>query len=213
MPSPPPRRGRPTGQTGRGLLAVAREVFLERGFGGASVDEVARRAGISKSSLYREHPSKSALFSAVVSDWVAAGRDSMRPALDRLVASGDAREGLRELAATIRSGVLSPPVLQMRRLVTSEAQTHPDVAAAYLVASWERNIAALGDALHLMSEEGRLHVTKPYVAAEQLTWLVVGAPLNALLLTSDFDAGVRPLDDAVDLFLARYGPLTAPPLT
>lgn len=175
------------------------------------MDEVAKRARISKSSLYREHPSKSALFSAVVSDWVTAGRDSMRPALDRLVASSDAREGLCELAVTIRSGVLSPLVLQMRRLITSEAQTHPDVAAAYLAESWERNIAALGDVLGLMSERGRLHVTKPAVAAEQLTWLVLGAPLNALLLTNDSNTALSPIDDAIDLFLAKYGPATAPP--
>lgn len=200
------RRGRPGGLSGSDLLGVARGLLLERGFAATSMDEVARRAQISKSSLYREHPSKAALYAAVVGEWVEAGRHSMRPALERLVANPDAREGLLELANTMRSGILSPPVLRMRRLVSSEAQAHPQVAAAYLKESWEANIASLGEALQCMTEDGRLSVTEPQTAAEHLTWLVIGAPLNALLLTDETEVDLRPADAAVDLFLAGYGP-------
>ncbi|GAA1056213.1 TetR family transcriptional regulator [Agromyces luteolus] len=198
-----PRRGRPSGRTGTALLAVAREVFLERGFAGTSMDEVAARAKISKSSLYREHPSKDALYAAVVTDWAAAGRGAMRPAIDRLVASRDIREGLIEWGGSLRRSILHPSVVAMRRLVISEAPTQPEVAATYLDESWRANIATLADALERIARDGRLDVPDPAAAAEQLTWLVVGAPLNAVLLESDPDA-----DDvvaAIDVFLARYG--------
>lgn len=197
-------RGRPSGRTGDDLIAVAREVFLERGYAGASMDEVAKRAQISKASLYREHPSKSALYAAVVRQWTMAGRNAMRPALERLRGSGDIREGLTGLAETMHAGVLSEPVLAMRRLVTAEAQAQPEVAERYLDESWNRNIGDLAEVLRTMAGEGRLVLDDPRIAAEQFTWLVIGAPLNARLLGGG--AGALHIDRAVDLFLAGYAP-------
>lgn len=205
MPTTARAPGRPSGLTGEDLLAVARGVFMERGYAGASMDEVARRARISKASLYREHPSKAALYAAVVTQWAQAGRDAMRPALERLVASDDVRRGLVDLAETMRNGILSPAVLHMRRLVTSEALTQPEVAAGYLEESWNSNIRKLADALAALAAQGRLRIPDAQVAAEQLTWLIVGAPLNAQLLTAGEQPEASPVTDAVDLFLAGYG--------
>ncbi|MDN3239671.1 TetR/AcrR family transcriptional regulator [Glycomyces tritici] len=207
MPAPTRRRGRPPGRTGADLVATAREVFLERGYGGTTMDEVAARAQISKASLYREHQNKDALFAAVVHAWAGAGRDAMRPHLERLARCGDVREGLVELANLMRAGILSPAVLNMRRLVTSEARRLPEVAADYLEHSWERNISALAEALAALEDRGLLRLRDPLAAADQLTWLVIGSPLNRRLLTGSdtADAPEAPVDDAVDLFLARYG--------
>jgi len=206
MASVPASRGRPPGLTGDDLIAVARDVFLERGFRGASMDEVARRARISKASLYREHTSKSALYAAVVRHWVSAGRNAMRPALELLRGSADVRAGLLGLAATMRAGILSPPVLAMRRLVTAEAAEQPAVARTYLEESWNANIRALAETLRAIAAEGRLRIDDPQAAAEQFTWLIIGAPLNARLLAAPDDADADADDaGAVDLFLAAYG--------
>ncbi|WP_217183891.1 TetR/AcrR family transcriptional regulator [Streptomyces sp. AC495_CC817] len=197
-------RGRPSGLTGEELIAAAREVFLEKGYSGASMDEVARRARVSKSSLYREHPSKDALYAAVVHHWALAGRDAMSGPLAALVSSSDVRAGLIELAETMRRGILSAPVLEMRRLVTSEAVSQPDVARSYLEESWNTNIRNLATAMRRLAADGRLRVSdsEADAAAEQFTWLVIGAPLNAQLLGGE---GSGPsASDAVDVFLARY---------
>lgn len=177
-------------------------MFLEFGYGGASMDEVARRAKISKSSLYREHPSKRALYSAVVHAWAQAGRDAMRPSLERFRGSGDLRRGLIELADTMRAGILSPPVLEMRRLVTAEAQSQPEVARVYLEESWNTNIRNLGQALEEFANQGALRLDDADAAAEQFTWLVVGASLNARLLGTAAES--PSVEGAVDLFLAGY---------
>ncbi|MEU5874054.1 TetR/AcrR family transcriptional regulator [Glycomyces sp. NPDC047369] len=206
------RRGRPPGRTGTDLLATAREVFLERGYGGTTMDEVAARARISKASLYREHPSKPALFAAVVRAWAEAGRDAMRPHLERVVAGDDVRGDLAGLAEIMRAGILSRDVLNMRRLVTGEAERHPDVAARYLEESWNRNIRALADALRALADRGALRLDDPLTAADQFTWLVIGSPLNRHLLTAtdDPDDPSAPVTAAVDLFLAAYGPTGTP---
>lgn len=195
-------RGRPAGLTGAALLEVARGVFLEFGYGGASMDEVAKRAKISKSSLYREHPSKRALYAAVVHAWAQAGRDAMRPSLEKLRGSGDLRRGLIELAETMRAGILSPPVLEMRRLVTAEAQSQPEVARVYLEESWNTNIRNLGETLEEFANRGALRLDDPDAAAEQFTWLVIGASLNARLLGTAAES--PSVEGAVDLFLAGY---------
>ena len=207
MPHESPPRGRPPGSTGKALLEVAREVFLENGFSGATMDQVATRARISKASLYREHPSKTALYSAVVSDWAESGRDSMRPALDRLVTGTDTQADLLELGTTIRRGVLSPPVLAMRRLVTSEARSHPDVARSYFRDSWDTNIENLATALAQLNDQGRLTLDDSRRAADEFTWLVVGAPLNEALLTGAAPERAPTVASAVQLFLSKYAPV------
>jgi len=197
-------QGRPAGKTGEELISVAREVFLEYGYERASMDEIAKRASISKASLYREHPAKTALYAAVVRHWSTAGRNAMRPALERLRMNPEIRAGLIELAETMQRGILSPPVLAMRRLVTAEAPAHPEVAAAYLQESWNTNIGDLATTLQLIATEGRLSLDDAVAAANQFTWLVIGAPLNASMLngqSTDRDAA-----PAVDLFLAGYAP-------
>ena len=200
------RRGRPAGSTGCELLTVAREVFLEHGYARATMDEVAGRGHISKTSLYREHPSKEALFRAVVTDWAAAGRDAMRPHLERLVDGTDTRADLIALAQVMRDGILSRDVLRMRRLVTSESERFPEVAAEYLEQSWDSNVHGLADALTELGRQGRLRVPSAGLAADQLTWLVVGAPLNRELLAPTISpkGSLPPVESAVDLFLAGY---------
>ena len=143
------------------------------------MQEVATRAQISKTSLYREHESKDELFTAVVKDWAAHGRDAMRPHLDRLLAAADLHQAFIELAATLQAAVLAPDVIRMRRLVAAESDRFPDTAATYLADSWTSNINALVDTLPDLAAQRRLHVTDPWLAAHQFTWTAVGAPLNA----------------------------------
>ncbi|WP_166790698.1 TetR/AcrR family transcriptional regulator C-terminal domain-containing protein [Cryobacterium sp. MDB1-18-2] len=126
----------------------------------------------------------------------------------QLVDGKDISADLFDLAVTIRAGVLSPDVLGMRRLITSEAARHPAVAALYLADSWERNIDALADAFRALDRQGRLRIVDARVAADQSTWLTVGAALNALLLThiADHDTATTTAS-AVELFLSGYAVL------
>jgi AcrR family transcriptional regulator len=174
------------------------------------MDAVAAQARISKQSLYRDYPSKDALYAAVVRDWVDRGYDAMRPHATALAQARQVRQGLLGLARVLQAGLLSPPVLQMRTLIAAEANRFPDVAADYVSRSWTRNIRMLADALGVLSSRGLLQIDDPDVAAEQLTWLVVAAPLNRLTL----QAGAHPytaeeLDalavQGIATFLSRYG--------
>ncbi|MBS4103133.1 TetR/AcrR family transcriptional regulator [Tsukamurella paurometabola] len=205
----PRPRGRPGGSSGADLLAIARDLFLDRGFAGTTMDAVAAGARISKQTLYRQYPSKDGLYAAVVRDWVDRGRDAMRPHLDALIATDDVGRGLRSLARTLQAGVLSAPVLRMRTLVAAEAHRFPEVADDYVRRSWDRNLALLADALAHLAARGLLRIDSPAVAAEQFTWLALAAPLNRLTLTGGRTGGTQEESDAVAdaavaTFLARY---------
>lgn len=208
--STPRTRGRPGGSSGAELLAVARQVFLANGYPGATMDAVASGARISKQTLYRRFPSKEALFEAVVRDWVDRGHDVMRPPVDALLEAPDVADGLYRLARIMQTGILSTPVLQMRTLVGTEAERFPEVAADYLERSWRHHQSMLSDALRELTTRGALRVEDPDVAAEQFTWLAIGAPLNRLTL----QAGAPGEDEqrletiaaeAVATFMTRFG--------
>lgn len=216
--APAARRGRPGGSTGAELLAIARQVFLGNGYAATTMDAVAAEARISKQTLYREYSSKEALYAAVVRDWVDRGYEAMRPHTLALAQVSDAHAGLLRLAGVLHAGVLSPPVLQMRTLVATEAARFPGVAADYVSRSWDRNQALLAEALEQLATRRLLCVEHADVAAEQFTWLVLAAPLNRLTLQPDADAVPekeleRIATEAVTTFLSRYGPQppSAPP--
>ena len=205
------RRGRPRGSEAPELLSIARRIFIAHGYRGTTMDAVAEQAHISKQSLYRDYPSKDALYSAMVRNWVDRGYDAMRPHTTALAETRHAREGLLGLARVLQAGLLSPPVLQMRTLIAAEAHRFPDVAANYVTRSWTRNIRMLAEALSALTARGLLRIDDPDLAAEQLTWLVVAAPLNRLTL----QAGAHPYRDdelqaiatqGVATFMSRYGP-------
>ena len=62
----------------REICGAALEVFSENGFAAAKLDEIARRAGVSKGTLYLYFEDKEALFRAVVRDTVAPNIDGIR---------------------------------------------------------------------------------------------------------------------------------------
>jgi len=70
------------------LIEAAREVFREQGYD-ASLDEVAKRAGVGAGTLYRHFPSRDVLMDAIMQSWVQRVND----AADKvLVHEGDARD-------------------------------------------------------------------------------------------------------------------------
>jgi TetR/AcrR family transcriptional regulator len=74
------------------ILAAAAEVFAEKGFDGAGVDEIALRAGVNKAMLYYHVGDKAALYGAVASDFLVTMRTAVSRSLEGLT---DARDKVR----------------------------------------------------------------------------------------------------------------------
>jgi AcrR family transcriptional regulator len=76
----------PRGAGREAITVAAREVFAERGFHGASIRDIARRAGLSLSALYHWHSSKQDLLAALIEE---SGQDYFQTCDEAMSTAGD----------------------------------------------------------------------------------------------------------------------------
>src|SRR5438477_10164926 len=97
----------------RQIMDGARSVFLAAGFDGASMNDVARAAGVSKGTLYAQFTSKDELFEAII-------RAEKAQAAERLCAferEGDVREMLTDFGVRLMGRMTEPTTLALARRV------------------------------------------------------------------------------------------------
>ncbi|MGD0084763.1 MAG: TetR/AcrR family transcriptional regulator [Acidimicrobiales bacterium] len=85
----------------RRLLDAALEVFAERGFDTANLDQVAASAGLSKGAIYSNFTSKDDLFYAMMSEQVLVRVESVRTALAARTAYGYEPQNLRDIGGLL----------------------------------------------------------------------------------------------------------------
>jgi AcrR family transcriptional regulator len=108
------------------IVAAALDVFVERGFAAARVEEVAHRAGITKGTLYLYFDSKAALFKAVVRETIVAALARASATVDRH--TGSAAELFAQLLHETWQVMGSDRLSGLPKLVLSEARNFPEVA-------------------------------------------------------------------------------------
>jgi AcrR family transcriptional regulator len=100
------------------ILDAAGKVFADRGFGGASVDEIAEVARAGKPTIYARFPGKEALLTAVIERVLRRNTGSC----DVVVIENR----LNALAAAILTAVLAPETNGLIRVAVAEARRFPD---------------------------------------------------------------------------------------
>ena len=133
----PPRQE--AGKVEERILDAAAKVFLERGFSGASLDEIAEAACAGKPTIYARHPSKEALFAAVIERLVR--RNTSLGAISCPGVTVERR--LEAAAAFILTKVLTPEPIGLIRVAMAEARRFPDLATSVSRMARERQIGAL----------------------------------------------------------------------
>src|SRR5690348_5968780 len=107
------------------ILHAAADVFLANGYVGASMDEVAARAGVSKQTVYKHFASKERLFSELVLSSVGEVDRLMSQTASALPDSADLEADLTALARRFVGHLMQPDVMRLRRLVIAEADRFP----------------------------------------------------------------------------------------
>jgi len=126
MTSTPPTTGpgRPRSeQTHRAILEATQEVLRERGYGGLSLDEIARRAKVGKRTIYRWWSSKGAL----VAEAFREDATHRHPTVD----TGTVRGDLLSYLSTLFAEVANPGKKAALSSMMAEAQTGGDFAADF----------------------------------------------------------------------------------
>ena len=186
------------------IIAAAREAFLEKGYDGVSMDEVANRAGVAKQTVYARYASKDALFLAVVES--VQGR-----MLSAVSAAGPhaIRDRLHRIARELLDVVLDSSSLSLSRIALGASYRFPTLGHSIYGARIKELRAVLADTVEQAAKEGCLLVDDPTVAAEQFLALIRGE----LHLHCLYDPSFRPssakierqINAGIDCFMARYG--------
>ena len=137
------RCGRPrrefAGEVEERILDAAGKVFLERGFEGACIDEIAEEARAGKPTIYARFPSKAALFAAVV-----ARKVRKNTSLEGLPATGSTtEERLKALATGILERALASESVGLMRSAVAEARRFPDLSSTVHRMAREQGIEAI----------------------------------------------------------------------
>ena len=207
-----------TAETGRSerrrqaIVQAATEVFLRHGYLGATTDEIAARASVSKQTLYKHFADKQHLFAEIIMDTTVQLVDGLSNAVaSTLQDAQDVRKALRDLADGFLRGLLQPDVLRLRRLVIAEADRFPEVGRAWFDRGFDRTLVILGEAMRRLADRGLLHnLSDPTLAAYQFAGLVMYQPMNQVMFAGTdapppADKLNRIAAAAVDMFLATYG--------
>jgi TetR/AcrR family transcriptional repressor of mexJK operon len=202
----PRRGGRPSKadaeQLADRIVDAATELFFTSGYGATTIEAVAQRARISKRTFYHRFENKSALFSAVVHRTI----ERMRPPADvPLLRGANLVEILRGLADLILRAALSPPAIDLHRLIVAESSRFPDlVAVVTKEGASEEAVRLIAGVLEREARAGNLQADNATFAAQQFLYLVTALPqrramgLGTPMTSAEVDAWPR---DVVNLFL------------
>ncbi len=111
----------------RAILEAANEIFLERGYAGASVDAVVERAGGSKATVYALFGNKEGLLTALVAD----GAEALAASVATIPIDAPLEASLRSFGLRFLQLVLDPGRLALYRLVVGESGRFPEVGDAF----------------------------------------------------------------------------------
>jgi len=198
------------------ILTAAERVFLKKSFLGSNMDEVAEAAGVSKQTVYAHFGSKEDLFVKVVETMTGTAAKHLKERVDDPPDDLPVEQFLLDFATEQLLIVLTPRLMQLRRLVIGEVERFPDLGHALHRNGPSRSIERLARAFEHYAARGELAAPDPVQAATYFNWIVMGAPTNDAMLLGD--SGIPSKDhlrkhavDSVRIFLAAFRPQKNPP--
>nr|WP_116133176.1 TetR/AcrR family transcriptional regulator [Tropicimonas sp. IMCC34043] len=196
------KRGRKFDQ----VVLGAREIFLQDGFEGASVDLIAKAAGVSKATLYSYFPDKRLLFMEVAKTecrrQATGGIDHIDPDLPPEIV-------LRDAAIRVTSFLMSDFGRAMFRVVVAETVRFPGLGREFWVNGPARARGVLIDYFRTAVARGSLEIEDIDLAADQFIELCKAGIFTRLMIGLDDTISQEECDrvmhGAVEMFMARYG--------
>jgi AcrR family transcriptional regulator len=187
------------------IVAAASDAIYERGLN-VSVDEIARRAGVSKQTIYNHYGSKADLVRALIEQRV----ELITAPLDVPGALEHPQEALTAYARALLRAVTDPRGIALFRLIIASAGTEPDLARSVFTAGARASRLKLADFLAQEARAGRLAIEDADEAADFFAGMVVSHRQLVGLLGLPDDATEARRDrlaaEAARRFLRAYAP-------
>ena len=202
-PNQEPRWRRLPEERPRQILSAALDVFGERGLAAARLEDIAKRAGLSKGTIYLYFPNKEELFREMVRDIVVSKIERREEEFNARTRS--ATETLIDFMRGHWTFIRSPQFAPLFRLIHAEIHHFPDLARFYA-----EEVAARGQRLVARIVEqgiasGEFRQTDPVAAARMLTapfivhglWCTHREAFSSIAPKSDDQI----LDEMIDFYL------------
>lgn len=189
------------------ILDGAQRVFLRMGFDAASMNDITREAGVSKSTIYVYFESKDELFEVLCEhhrtllfSHIAAINGEALADRESLIAYGIALVGL----------VTSDMVISAQRTILGVTERKPEIGVRFYERGPRRGLVVLRTYLEVLEKQGRIEVPDVQHAAYQLAELFLAGiyrqRLFAFMEEEPTEAQIRyNVESAVDMFFKAYG--------
>jgi AcrR family transcriptional regulator len=192
----------------RQIVTGARKVFLERGFEGASMGEIARCAGVSKGTLYAYFENKEQMFCAILDE---ERRKHLGSAI-ALESGLGLREALTTFGVTLTGFITDPAKIAAMRTAMAIAERMPEVGRSFYERGPGTTTKLLAGFLDRKVAEGELQIEDTGLAAAQFLDLCNSSLVRPALFGIEMPREERlaridyVVRSAVDVFLRAYTP-------
>jgi TetR/AcrR family transcriptional repressor of mexJK operon len=188
------------------ILEAAKRLFLEQGYQGVSMDQIAAAAGVSKLTVYSHFGDKEALFSEAIA---AKCREVLPDELFVNPPEGPLREQLRTIGHAFFALITSEEAINMQRMMNTPGSAEHGLRELFWNAGPRRVQEVFAGFLQARVEQAQLDIADVALASSQFFSLLKGDlhPLMVCgLCQQHTEAEVaRHIDDTVDFFLRAYG--------
>jgi len=148
------------------ILDAALGCFVKTGFAGARVEDIARRAGLSKGAVYRYFDSKEAMLRALIKREVSPVAARAAELMDG--AADDPEGALRVAASFIGDAMRDPRRFAAPRILIAEAGNFPELARFYREEVLDVGLGALQRLIRAGVERGVFRPVDPQTAARSI---------------------------------------------
>jgi len=186
------------------ILQAGVDVFLEYGYVSASVDEIVRRAGGSKRTVYKYFGNKEELFAAIIASLAVQMLSPLGSAID---SDSNLQQTLEKLGKAYLDVLLREDSLAIFRTVVSEGVRFPELAKTFFLNGPNAAVTRLSSYLEQQVKSGSLKLDDTHAAARQYFGMIrsdlhMRAALG-LELPSELEIN-KELKKAVSMFLREY---------
>jgi len=152
-PKPPSNRAERTAERREAIIEAALDEFISRGFTATRIDDVARRAGVAKGTIYLHFKDKESMFEELI-------RTALVPLIGRLHApppiGGSVRDAVEAFARTFIQEVASTRRGDIVRLIVAEEPRFPSIADFYYREVVSRGLAGMRALIELAVSRGEI---------------------------------------------------------
>lgn len=171
------------------IVAAALQVFAEKGFAAARLEEIAARAGVSKGAVYLYFATKEDVFRAVVEQAIAPNLDAVLALLAQH--AGPFPTLLHALAERMALVMNQPAIGGVAKMVIGEARNFPELGRLWHDRLVAKALAALTEAVERAQARGEVRQGDPRIFALQ----VIAPLLTGVIWRETFvPAGAEPFD-------------------